>query len=158
MKIEIRVNESDIEASHKLEVVESLSNQFASFFERKDYGSGVKSILIICILVKTKPGYEDWFKVRRPKFTEYKLLENKITGYKKVIEKEFAYEIRIDHNDFDEFISQYDKVSKKILALRVLDSLSNLDKLPKKVKDFDKERFNADIQDFFQKQGLQETN
>jgi len=37
----------------------------------------------------------------------------------------------------------------KILAKKIIQSLSNLESLPKKVKDFDKESFEADLIDFF---------
>jgi hypothetical protein len=39
-----------------------------------------------------------------------------------------------------------------MLASAILDSLSNLDALPRKVKDFDKERFKVDMKAFFDEQ------
>ena len=48
------------------------------------------------------------------------------------------------------------KESKRIVAVEILKSLDNLDIIPKKVKDFDKERFKADMYNFFKENNLVE--
>lgn len=58
----------------------------------------------------------------------------------------FAYDIKLD---FESFKNQTDEDNKKMLASEILDSLTKFDALPKKVKDFDKERFKEDMRMFF---------
>ena len=55
---------------------------------------------------------------------------------------------------YDKFVTGTVEESEKILATEISNSLSNLDLLPKKIKDFDKERFRADMQQFFKEQKL----
>ncbi len=152
MEFKIRINELDEIISHKLGSVGSFSEIINEHFSPLSYGNGVNSIVLIIILIRTKPGYEKWYKVRKPKFIEHKVIENKLTGCCKIIEKEFVIETRLDFDDFDNFLNSSETLGKKILASEILKSLSNLDSLPKKVKDFDKERFMKDMKTFFNEQ------
>lgn len=138
----------------KLPIINHLSNSIKTHFLNYDYGKDVKSIVIITILVKTRKGYEEWYKIRKPKFISHKIIENPSIGLRKEINKEFVTETRYDNELYDTFLKATDKVSKEILAQELLKSLSNLDALPKKVKDFDKERFRADMEAFFKEQNL----
>lgn len=153
MIFEIVINELDEEMSIKLPVIKEFSTFIAKFLSDKDYGNGLKSLRLIFILIKTKKGYEAWFKTRKPKFTEHKILET-FSGKKIEIDKEFVIESRIDNESYDNFLKATETESRKILAHEILNSLSNLDVLPKKVKDFDKERFKADMEAFFKDQKL----
>ena len=63
----------------------------------------------------------------------------------------FSYDVKLDYEDFK---NQSDEQNEQTLASEIMESLSNLDKLPKKVKDFDKERFKKDMEAFFEAQNL----
>lgn len=154
MKFELRVNEIDSEAYVKMPIVKSFSNEIGKYFKNRNYGNDLKSIIIIPIIVKHIVGFEEWYKVRKPKFIERKDLQNRITGKRIIIEKEFIIETRLNNEEYNTFISSTDEDIKKLLAREILSSLSNLDALPKKVKDFDKERFKADMHEFFKEKNL----
>ena len=120
-----------------------------------NYGPDVEEIVIAFTLIKTKPGYEEWCKPKRPKYTEY-------GGWRtfgpegpkdREIKKEFFIDIRIDGDLYDAFIEANEEQAKCILAREILNSLELLDKLPKRLKQFDKERFKSDVSDYFQQQG-----
>lgn len=154
MNIELRVNELDAKIEHKLPIIETFSNEINIEFKNKNYGSSIDDFNLICILVKTKPGYEDWYIPRKPKYIEYKIYRNKLTGQELEIKNQYSIEFKIDYELYDEFAVASDKESKKILAEKILESIRHLDKLPKKIKDFDKDKFKKDVEKFFQEQGI----
>lgn len=142
--------EIDVQAGTKSDIVISLSESLGDFLSDIDYGNDIQNFFIGCICVMKRPGYEDWFKVRKPRYqaiSKVKLLDGSVKQQKGV----FTYDIKLD---FEAFVSATDEESKRILALEILKSLSNLDALPKKVKDFDKEQFKTDIEQFFKSEKL----
>ena len=66
--------------------------------------------------------------------------------------KLFINQFNFNSDEYEEFISVSDEESKKILENKIIESLENLDKLPKKVKDFDKKRFKNDLLVFLKKE------
>lgn len=66
--------------------------------------------------------------------------------------KLFINEFNFNSDEYEEFISVSDEESKKILENKIIESLENLDKLPKKVKDFDKKTFKNDLLLFLKKE------
>ncbi|WP_294201001.1 hypothetical protein [uncultured Chryseobacterium sp.] len=154
MKIEVRTNELDTKADHKLHIINEMSILLYDYFLNTNYGDDIKEFRFLCIIVRTKPGYEDWYKARKPKYVENKTLENFITKETIKINNQLTIEFKIDYKEYDDFIDSTDEESKRILAKKILESLEDLDKLPKKVKDFDKERFKEDMEHFFKEQNL----
>ncbi|WP_417266376.1 Imm44 family immunity protein [Brumimicrobium sp.] len=142
--------EIDLEAKEKSLIILFLSDKLSEYLNKRDYGRGVQNFFIGCICVKPREGYEEWFKIRKPKYKELvkiKLLDNSIKELKGV----FSYDINLN---FDVFVNNTDIENKKLLASEILNSLSNLDNLPKRVKDFDKEKFKSDLEFFFKDQNL----
>lgn len=154
MNIEVKVNEIDAGIESKLSVVESLSYEINLEFKNKFYGGSIDNFVLICILIKTKPGYEDWYIPRKPKYIDYKLYKNKLTGQELEIKNQYTIEFKIDYELYDEFAKSTDENSKKVLAKKILESLNHLEKLPKKINDFDKESFRKDLSIFFEEKGL----
>jgi hypothetical protein len=144
----------DKDAQPKAAIVNNFFREIDAFIQRKNYGSGVLEYLIICRIINPPIGFEHLHKDFKPKFIELKTLTNKLTGEPLNIEKQFSYSIKVQGEKFKDFILATEIDSKKILAVEILNSLSNLDALPKKVKDFDKEKFKADIEQFFKEQNL----
>ncbi len=76
--------EIDLKASHKRHVIKNISNAIKTFLSNKDYGDGLQHFYIGCICIRPRPGYEDWFKVRRPRYYKKTTVESK-DGSKKVL-------------------------------------------------------------------------
>jgi len=62
--------EIDNDAQSKVKDIINLSDSIQSFLINKYYGSDLKEILIALICIKTKKGYENWYKIRKPKYTD----------------------------------------------------------------------------------------
>ncbi len=146
--------EIDGDADHKSRLIRQLSDEIEIFLNEKEYGEEIQNYLLGCICIKTKEGYEGWYKTRKPKYTKYKKVVNQLTGEEMEISKTFENDFKIDNKLYEVFIDSSDEVSNKILAKEILNSLSNLDSLPKKVKKFDKEKFRYDFRLFFEDRGL----
>lgn len=146
--------EIDSQAQHKSGIIISLSQELNSFFEDKNYGEDIKHFLTGCICVKTKEGYEDWFKIRKPKYTDYKKTKNRLTGVEMEIVKTLECDFKIDDVIYDSFVSSNEEESKKIIANEIIKAFENSIEIPKKVKDFDKEKFKSDMKFFFTEKEL----
>jgi len=142
--------EIDAEAESKSVLINSLSGLLKSYFSNKEYGKDIEHYFIGIICVRYRPGYEDWFRIRKPKYKavdKIKMPDGKYLQLHGV----YSYDIKLD---FERFVNSSEKESKKLLASEILNSLSYLDALPKKVKDFDKERFKSDMEQFFKSENL----
>lgn len=93
MKFKITL-EIDREAQHKSKLIRDLSEDLNTFFSQKYYGEDIQNYLLGCICIKTKKGFEGWYKIIKPKYTDYKKNINKITGEEMEIIKTFE-------NDFN---------------------------------------------------------
>lgn len=156
MLFELKVYESETASRDKAMFTERFSKMYLEqYFLSKDYGPDVLNIAIVIILIKTHPGYEDWYKARRPKYIERESGVSMITGEPEQWEwkKRFVIEIRFDGDLFDEFIGAEDEHAKHILAKETLGALELLDKLPKRLKHFEKERFKNDVSTYYHEQG-----
>lgn len=125
------------------ELSSSLENEFVSI----DYGESIKKFFIGLICVH--PQFDPFCKAKRPKYTDYKT--TKFDGWiPMVIEKTFECELKLDYSIMSKATEE---VAKKIVAQSIIDFLHVL-KMPKKVTDFDKDRFVADIEAFFREEHL----
>jgi len=146
--------ELDAVTNKKANLIQSISNDLESFLKNKNYGSDIETFYIGFIGIKTKVGFDNYYKERSPKYIDYKQTKNRLTGIVIEISKEYSYDIKFDNELYDEFVNSSDEESKKLLARKILESFEHLDKLPKKIKDFDKEKFKADVEEFFKEQDL----
>ena len=128
-------------------LVVDLSEKLCEHFSDKNYGEDVKEILIGVIVMA--PEFEPFTPVRKPKYVFYREYIEDDT--KIVQDKSFGYDIKLDYAIFKD---QSDDQNGKMLASVILDSLSNLDRLPKKVKQFDRAKFREDVKAFLDKEGL----
>ncbi|TLX23342.1 hypothetical protein FE904_22370 [Chryseobacterium indologenes] len=148
------VQHTDTNSNEKSDIVQNISNNLEELLKNKSYGSDIETFLIGFLCVKTKSGYEDWYKENKPKYIDYKKTKNRLTGEVMEIVKKYGYDIKFDYELYDEFVNASDEDSKSIFVKKLLESFSHLDKLPKKVQDFDKERFKTDVEDFFKEKGV----
>lgn len=121
------------------------------YFLTFNYGPDVEEIVIAIAIIS----HDDLYKPRRPKYTEYGGWITFGPGGPKdrEIKKQFFIDVRFDGDLYDAFIEADEKQAKGILAREILHSLELLDKLPKRLKQFDKERFKSDVSNYFQRQG-----
>lgn len=120
------------------EMSEACKNVFASNY----YGESIEKTLIGLIAVE--PIYDAFAKPRRPRYTEHK--ETMAFGSIPIVtHKTLEIEIKLD---FEQFLAAEGKELQKMVAKEVLNALHSL-KLPKKVTDFDKDKFVADLDSLF---------
>ena len=131
----------------KMNFVHELSERLTQFITENNYGESIKKFLIG--LIGVGPQYDSFFMPRRPKYTEYK--EAMFDGWDPfTIEKTFECEIKLD---YAKVLESTEEEVKKIVAQSIMDYLRKL-KMPKKVTDFDKEKFIADLETYFRKEHL----
>lgn len=139
-------------AQHKLTLFTDFSNSLKNSLN-KDYGNDLNEISIHCFCANPSKEFEHFYKIKKPKYVANKLIKNKYTGESLLLEKVFMYDIKIDNQEYEVFINTSDEESKKILAIEILKSLENLNKLPKTVE-FNKEQFIKDVEFYFREQDL----
>ena len=160
MKLQLTVVELESGTEEKVNLISRFSASYLeNTFLDKDYGSDVETIMIFICVIQMRPGYENWYKVKRPKYTEYKswyttfgIDDPDIPEFRE-IKKRFDIEIRFKDQLYDDFMDADEEEAKRILARETLKALELLDKLPKRLKNFDKERFKADVAAYYREQG-----
>jgi len=141
MKFTIVV-EASIGLEDKTRLIHDLSNKLSNYFLDKEYGNDVKEIILRIISVA--PEFEWFSTIKKPKYTFYR---KHIRDSTEIVEdRVFSFDTKVDYENFK---NQTDDQNKEMLTSEIVNSLSNLDSLPKKVKDFDKERFKDDMRAFF---------
>lgn len=145
MKFGISI-ETDFYMKAKIHNVIFLDRVLNHFLLDKDYGDGINWYFIGFVGIKTKLGYEDWYRERKQRYRTY------IPKGETSPINQFRYDIKIDMSEYDMFIGLSDEDCLNHLGHRILISLSYFDKLPKKVKNFDKKRFKEDMKLFFNSQ------
>lgn len=125
----------------KIQAINYVSNSLEKFLSAKNYGEDLNELLIGVICVA--PEFDKFNVPRKPKFTDFK--EGIVSGIKVIEQKSFTYEIKIDYEQFYDS-SENERVI--FIIEQILDSLENLDKIPKKVKNFDKEKFKNDVKEY----------
>ena len=113
-----------------IKVSETANNMVASQY----YGESIETILIGLIAVE--PSYDAFAKPRRPRFTEH-LATKAFGSIPVVINKTLEIDIKLD---YEQVRAAKDEELQKIVATIVLNTIHDL-KLPKKVTDFNKNKF-----------------
>ncbi|QIH34492.1 hypothetical protein [Sphingobacterium sp. DR205] len=142
------------EAKEKNKVIFSLEEDVAKYLRSKDYGKDIKTYTIKLNCVNPPKGFEHLFKLLPPKYIDLKVSKNISTGQEQEFKKHFFCSINLIGEYYNEFVNSSDEESKKLLGREIIKSFSYLDKLPKKLKDFDKEKFKIDVENFFKDVGI----
>lgn len=135
----------DTEASKKSILINNLSLDMQEYFSTKDYGEDLQNYTLGFKCVFTPDGFKNFFKKKKPVYVSDRISTNRFTGEKHHMYKLFIDNITIEAEEYEDFVSGSDYDSLHLVKSKILESLSNLDKLPKSVKDFDKERFKEDM-------------
>ncbi len=138
----------ELDSTTKSPEVTELIFKIRDYFKNKSYGDDICSYLIGVICVH--PNYDQFFKVGRPKYVEDRtVVYEKILGPTHIY-KTFSFDIKLN---FEEFISSNTEDGLKMIAGSIMETVRTL-KYPKKIKDFDKEKFYEDLRLFFEKEKI----
>ncbi len=154
------INSYELDANivRKRESLKQFSSMIQSYFSDRTYGNDIMTISISIIMVRMESGYESWFKPRRPRYISYEELRPPI-GWEKcrerrIIEKEYQIETRLSNDAYDKLLMANDEDSWCIFSQETMKALELLDKLPKRLKDFNKDLFRHDVRQFFMDHSL----
>lgn len=136
----------DIDGNKKFDIITNLDNTLELYFKDKSYDQDLEAILISFIAIRKVAGYENWYKPRKRKYTYHKVLKDPVFKDKTYeINKTYGCEFRLSEDDYEKFILSPEKESKLILGSYILQTLSDLDYLCKKLKQFKKNEFLTDL-------------
>jgi hypothetical protein len=142
MNIRIGFNFVSPEISTKKQALGLINKVLNGLISSVVYGKSLETVLIGLIAVE--PIYNKFAKPRRPRYTEHK--ETMAFGsIPIIIHKTLEIEIKLD---YEQVLTADDEALCKIVAIDVLNTLRTL-KLPKKVTDFDKDKFVTDVEEVF---------
>ncbi|WP_106831817.1 hypothetical protein [Parabacteroides pacaensis] len=138
----------------KYDDIQKLNSQMGTFFYNKLYLDKVEeySIGLICV----SPGFDEFFRPKRPKYYEDKILKVKgLPGPEEIhFKHHFFFELKLDYTTF--FPSNKEE-GYHIIAQSLLKFLEEL-KYPSAIKNFAKRRFINDMKDFFVQIGCVTSN
>lgn len=125
--------------------IDELDTKMREFFHDKSYSNDVEEYLIGLICVS--PGFDDFFKPKRPKYYDDKTLKAKgLPGPEEIHFKHyFSFELKLD---YPTFFSSNKEEGYNIIAKSLMKFLEKL-KYPSAIKTFDKKSFNEDMKNFF---------
>lgn len=135
----------DTEAKHKSIVIYDFSEKMKSFFVNRIYGNDIENYTIGLKCIKVPEGYEKFSKQNKPVYVFDKVKKNIYTGEDHKMYKLLIVDIVLAAEEYEKFVYGTDSESLKIIAKRVLETTTNYDLLPKKVKNFNKELFKQDM-------------
>jgi len=116
-----------------------------AFFKDRDYGADLLNYTLGFTSVLAPEGFGHFFEKKKPLYVSDRTTKNRFTGEQHHMYRLFIDNIVIEPDEYENFVSGTDLYSLEIVKDKILESLSSLDRLPKKVKDFDKEKFRIDM-------------
>lgn len=134
--------EIDAEAHKKSPLIHDLADDLSNFISPFDFGAGIERILIGFVCILTQPGYENWYKERKPRFTK--------------ADRIFCFDIKIDGEKYESFVASTDNESKKLLATEILNGLNKIDEIPKNIKDFNRDLFKMKVTEYLKENIIRE--
>jgi hypothetical protein len=122
----------------------SLWDEFNLRIKNINYGNHIKEFYIGVICVA--PNFAPFNMPRKIKYTDKQKIYVK-EGIQYILDKTLEYEIVLDFNSYLSVKNDMQKVFQMISDI-VLESLNKIDSV-KKIKDFKKESFKKDLEEFF---------
>lgn len=135
----------DTRAGGKSHILTNLSTHMKAFFKDRDYGADLLNYTLGFTGVLAPEGFGHFFEKKKPLYVSDRTTKNRFTGEQHHMYRLFIDSIVIEPDEYEDFVSGTDYNSLQLVKAKILESLSNFDRLPKKVKDFDKERFKIDM-------------
>lgn len=144
----------DNQASKKSHVIYALSSRLEMFFKDKYYGLDVQDYILSISCRLPIEGFEKFFAPKKSAYADDIIKKNRFTGQPIRLYKLFINNTLLSIEEYHEFTESDDEVCKIVILKKIAESLANLSQLPKKVKDFNKELFQADLLEFLKAEGL----
>jgi len=148
MNFNIELTQSP-EISERSDEITAIEKLFVEYFNKRNYGNDVQNISLKLTIVNPPAGFEHLFRTLPPKFIHDKLVKNSYTNQMINFKNHFFCSVTIIGDDFLEFKSLPKAEFRECLIRKIVEGLMAIDKLPKKVKHFDKDRFKMDMKAFF---------
>ena len=138
--------EIEQEACESCSYVHAFVDRLAEFIRTRDYGSAVEHFTIGLVVIRLRPGYEDWFKQRKPRFRKVEKLQ---MSDQSVVEFHncYSYDIKLSDDEIDQFVVSGESAIK-LFCQRFISSLANFESPSMKKRDFDLRAFREDVQGF----------
>lgn len=135
----------EFQKTTKLIDLNELDRKMQEFFFDESYSNDVEEYFIGLICVS--PGFDEFFKPKRPKYYDDKILKARgLPGPEDIhLKNRFSCELKLDYATF--FPSNKEE-GYNIIAKSFLEFLETL-KYPSVIKTFDKKKFNEDMKNFF---------
>ncbi len=137
------VNWKAEESSYALQ---NFVDELAVKISSQDYGTAIEHFIIGFICIRTEPGYEEWYKERKPRFRKLKKVKLSL-GQISELHNIYSYDIKLSDAEVDIFVSAKDK-GLKLFCNRLISSLSHFDSPSMKKRDFNSKAFQVDMKRF----------
>ncbi len=134
----------------KLVWINDLSDNMQTYFRDKNYGNDVKDYAIGIVCEHIPKGFEKFSRLPKPRYTKGVKIINTI-GIPFKLEDSLEYSIKLD---FETVKNGLEEESERLLAKEILNSLSVVESMKNKIKDFDLEKFKADLERYFKEKEL----
>jgi len=135
----------DTRSGSKSSILTNLSIYLKECFKDKDYGTDLLNYTLGFTSVLAPEGFGHFFEKKKPLYVSDRTTKNRFTGEQHHMYRLFIDNIVIEPDEYEDFVIGTDHNSLQLVKAKILESLFNLDRLPKEVKDFDKERFRVDM-------------
>lgn len=141
----------EFDNTNKFKEFQTLDNEIENYFINKSYGKSINSYIIGIVCVSQ--GFDPFFKAQKPKYTE-----DKMVAYHNLspvhIYKSLEFTIKLD---YDIFHPSNTEEGLRYVAKEIMNTVLSI-KYPKKVTDFDRVRFEQDLEMFFKEMSISEKN
>lgn len=148
MEIELSIAVTDNFGVNRSAIFFQVSNRLNQFIKGKRYGDDIEKIKVGFIMVFDRPGYELWYKPKKISYTDYSVTKSRLTAETIEINKQLSFEIRLNENSIGSFLNSNETDGQNLIIQQVANYLSTIKQLPKKITDFDKEKFVSDLKQF----------
>lgn len=138
--------EIEKEASKSGSYVHAFVERLSELIRARDYGSGIEHFTIGLVVIRSRPGYEGWFKQRKPRFQKVQKLQmpgRTVTE----IHNCYGYDLKLSDAEIDKFIESGES-AVKLFCQKFISSLVNFESPSMKKRDFDLRAFRKDVQEF----------
>jgi hypothetical protein len=128
--------ESDSKAQNNITDITSFSDALNIEMENSKFGNSVLNIFVGFICMATEPGFEQFFKERKPRFKK-KQISTGFDGVKIEDENVFTYDIKLSNSEYETFCAATKNEAISFFAKHLVSSFSKLDHLKTRLKGLD---------------------
>jgi len=138
--------EIEEEAFARASDVRVFVNRLSDFIRTRHYGQGIEHFTIGVIVIRSKPGYEEWFKERKPRFRRVEKIQ-RINQSALELHNSYCYDIQLSDEEIDSFVVSA-KSAVRVFCQKLIASLTKLESSSMKKRDFNTAAFTEDVEKF----------